>query len=52
MSIAAAVSNSYLAKDVFRVAPIPPPPTIPITADSLKLISKRYIDKPIILGIT
>ena len=40
------------AMKVFKVAPIPPPPTMPTTADSLKLISSLYIDRPIILGIT
>src|SRR6185437_11187085 len=52
MMIAAAELNSYRSKAVSSVAPIPPPPTMPITADSRKLMSKRYSPSPIMRGIT
>jgi len=37
---------------VFSVAPMPPAPTMPITADSRKLMSRRYSDRPMRRGIT
>jgi 4-hydroxy-tetrahydrodipicolinate synthase len=41
LSTAAAVSNSYRSKEVFKVSPIPPAPTSPRTALSRKLMSRR-----------
>ncbi len=49
--MAPALSASYRSSAVFSVAPMPPAPTIPITALSRKLISRRYSDNPIRRGI-